>query len=104
MIGQGMQVAKLGIMFPVYCTVYMLSPTSPMGEFMKKPFVKFICHSSSYALFLSKSSHKCENMVLRYELNQRHLIATKSIDPFKYCLTYAACWKEQFINIFQNEV
>ncbi|CAH1159813.1 unnamed protein product, partial [Phaedon cochleariae] len=52
MIGQGFQVAKIGMMFPVYCTIYMLAPTSPMGLFMKKPFVKFICHSTSYAFFL----------------------------------------------------
>ncbi|XP_011298653.1 transient receptor potential protein isoform X2 [Fopius arisanus] len=52
MVGQLVKVAKLGAMFPVYSTIYMLSPTSQMGQFMKKPFVKFICHSSSYAFFL----------------------------------------------------
>ncbi|CAG9767035.1 unnamed protein product [Ceutorhynchus assimilis] len=52
MIGQGIQVAKLGAMFPVYCTVYMIAPNSTMGVFMKKPFVKFIVHSASYGLFL----------------------------------------------------
>ncbi|XP_034190948.1 transient receptor potential [Osmia lignaria lignaria] len=52
MIGQFIEVGKLGAMFPVYSTIYMISPTSPMGLFMKKPFVKFICHSSSYAFFL----------------------------------------------------
>ncbi|CAH1959081.1 unnamed protein product [Acanthoscelides obtectus] len=69
MIGQGMQVAKLGIMFPVYCTVYMMSPTSPMGEFMKKPFVKFICHSSSYAFFLmllGAASQRIEILALEW--------------------------------------
>ena len=55
MIGQFIEIGKLGAMFPVYSTIYMLSPTSPMGLFMKKPFVKFICHSSSYAFFLSES-------------------------------------------------
>nr|XP_050860313.1 transient receptor potential protein isoform X5 [Vespula vulgaris] len=52
MIGQLLEVGKLGAMFPVYSTIYMMSPTSKMGSFMKKPFVKFICHSSSYAFFL----------------------------------------------------
>lgn len=51
---QLLEVAKLGAMFPVYSTIYMLAPTSKMGMFMKKPFVKFICHSSSYAFFLSE--------------------------------------------------
>ncbi|XP_050498132.1 transient receptor potential protein-like isoform X2 [Diabrotica virgifera virgifera] len=53
MIGQGIQVAKIGMMFPVYCMIYMISPTSNMGVFMKKPFVKFIVHSASYAFFLT---------------------------------------------------
>lgn len=54
MVGQLMQVAQLGSMFPIYSTIYMIAPNSEMGKFMKKPFVKFICHSSSYAFFLSK--------------------------------------------------
>lgn len=52
MVGQMFQVAKLGAMFPIYSTIYMLAPNTEMGQFMKKPFVKFICHSSSYAFFL----------------------------------------------------
>lgn len=52
MVGQLTQVAKLGCMFPVYSTIYMIAPNSDMGKFMKKPFVKFICHSTSYATFL----------------------------------------------------
>ncbi|XP_012217873.1 transient receptor potential protein isoform X2 [Linepithema humile] len=52
MVAQLLEVAKLGAMFPVYSTIYMMAPTSQMGLFMKKPFVKFICHSASYAFFL----------------------------------------------------
>ncbi|RLU15644.1 hypothetical protein DMN91_011398 [Ooceraea biroi] len=52
MFAQLLEVAKLGAMFPVYSTIYMMAPTSQMGLFMKKPFVKFICHSASYAFFL----------------------------------------------------
>lgn len=54
MIGQLFQVLRLGAMFPIYCTIYMIAPNSKMGSFMKKPFVKFICHSSSYVLFLGE--------------------------------------------------
>lgn len=54
MMGQMMQVGQMGALFPVYSTVYMMAPTSKMGLFMKKPFVKFICHSASYACFLSE--------------------------------------------------
>lgn len=56
MTGQLIQVAKLGCMYPIYSTIYMIAPNSEMGKFMKKPFVKFICHSSSYATFLRKLS------------------------------------------------
>ncbi|XP_037292191.1 transient receptor potential protein [Manduca sexta] len=68
-IGQCIQVAKLGVMFPVYCTIYMLAPNSEYGRFMKKPFVKFICHSSSYMLFLSLlslASQRAEYVVLEW--------------------------------------
>ncbi|KAH9643810.1 hypothetical protein HF086_002308 [Spodoptera exigua] len=62
-------VAKLGVMFPVYCTIYMLAPNSEYGRFMKKPFVKFICHSSSYMLFLtllSLASQRADYLVLEW--------------------------------------
>ncbi|XP_053616411.1 transient receptor potential protein isoform X2 [Plodia interpunctella] len=68
-VGQCIQVAKLGVMFPVYCTIYMLAPNSEYGRFMKKPFVKFICHSTSYMLFLtllSLASQRAEYLVLEW--------------------------------------
>lgn len=52
LMNQLFEVVKIGAMFPVYCTMYLFLPLSKMGVFMKKPFVKFICHSSSYSLFL----------------------------------------------------
>uniref|UniRef100_A0A1B0CBR7 Transient receptor ion channel domain-containing protein n=1 Tax=Lutzomyia longipalpis TaxID=7200 RepID=A0A1B0CBR7_LUTLO len=67
MVGQLMQVMKLGAMFPVYSVIYMLAPNSQMGKFMKKPFVKFICHSSSYAFFLlllGLASQRVEYLIL----------------------------------------
>ncbi|PSN38237.1 Transient receptor potential protein [Blattella germanica] len=63
------EVAKLGTMFPVYSTIYMLAPTSKMGLFMKKPFVKFICHSTSYAFFLmllSLASQRVEFLLIEW--------------------------------------
>ncbi|XP_041969078.1 transient receptor potential protein isoform X2 [Aricia agestis] len=69
MVGQCIQVAKLGAMFPVYCSIYMMSPESETGQYMKKPFVKFICHSSSYMFFLmllSLASQRAEYLVLEY--------------------------------------
>ncbi|XP_023246118.1 transient receptor potential protein isoform X2 [Copidosoma floridanum] len=52
MIAQLVEVGKLGAQFPVYSTIYMMAPNSPKALFVKKPFVKFIIHSSSYAFFL----------------------------------------------------
>ena len=49
-------VLKLACLFPFYSCIYMIAPNSKMGLFVKKPFVKFIFHSSSYAFFLRKSS------------------------------------------------
>ncbi|KAK9680093.1 Ankyrin repeats (3 copies) [Popillia japonica] len=69
LLGQLMQVSQMAIMFPVYCTIYMLAPSSPMGLFMKKPFVRFICHSSSYAFFLmllGAASQRVEVLLLEW--------------------------------------
>uniref|UniRef100_A0A1A9VFI0 Transient receptor ion channel domain-containing protein n=1 Tax=Glossina austeni TaxID=7395 RepID=A0A1A9VFI0_GLOAU len=49
---QIMEVAKLGCMFPINSMNYLLAPESDAGKFMRKPFVKFISHSSSYMFFL----------------------------------------------------
>jgi transient receptor potential cation channel subfamily C member 4 len=54
MVGQCFQVAQLAASFPMYCSIYMMAPNSERGKFMKKPFVKFITHSASYAFFLSE--------------------------------------------------
>lgn len=34
----------------------MLCSSSYIGSFLKKPFVKFVCHSASYGLFLSNEN------------------------------------------------
>ncbi|KAF1763462.1 hypothetical protein GCK72_011728 [Caenorhabditis remanei] len=43
----------LGMMsFPLFSLVYLLAPHSSMGQFAKKPFIKFLSHSGSYIFFL----------------------------------------------------
>lgn len=54
MVKQLLEVIKLGSFFPIYSLIYMIAPNSPKALFIKKPFVKFILHSSSYIFFLSK--------------------------------------------------
>lgn len=42
----------IGLLFPVFSIVYLLAPKSTLGLFIKKPFIKFICHTASYLTFL----------------------------------------------------
>uniref|UniRef100_A0A8C4S0H8 Transient receptor potential cation channel, subfamily C, member 4b n=1 Tax=Erpetoichthys calabaricus TaxID=27687 RepID=A0A8C4S0H8_ERPCA len=42
----------IGIMFPVFSLCYLLAPKSRFGLFIRKPFIKFICHTASYLTFL----------------------------------------------------
>ncbi len=42
----------IGLLFPVFSLVYLLAPKSTLGTFIKKPFIKFICHTASYLTFL----------------------------------------------------
>ncbi|KAM6986807.1 short transient receptor potential channel 4a [Aplochiton taeniatus] len=42
----------IGLLFPVFSICYLLAPTSRHGHFIRKPFIKFICHTASYLTFL----------------------------------------------------
>ncbi|XP_025422859.1 transient receptor potential protein isoform X1 [Sipha flava] len=69
MVGQMIEVGKLGAMFAMYGSMYMLNPESKMGQLMKKPFIKFVCHSSSYAFFLTLlalASQRAEFLALEW--------------------------------------
>ncbi|XP_057378042.1 transient receptor potential protein-like [Daphnia carinata] len=52
-LGQIIDTIKIAAKFPIYSMLYMIAPASDKGSFIKKPFVKFICHSASYLFFLS---------------------------------------------------
>ncbi|KAL0125769.1 hypothetical protein PUN28_004670 [Cardiocondyla obscurior] len=43
---------KTAILFPFYCIVYYLMPESKTGQLMRRPFMKFLVHASSYLFFL----------------------------------------------------
>ncbi|EDS34605.1 transient receptor potential channel [Culex quinquefasciatus] len=49
---QALEIVRIGILFPVFSFSYILAPHSPIGQTMRKPFIKFICHSASYFTFL----------------------------------------------------
>lgn len=55
-LGQIMETLKIAVQFPIHSMLYMIAPTSEKGKFIKKPFVKFICHSASYLFFLCKKN------------------------------------------------
>ncbi|XP_058132903.1 short transient receptor potential channel 4 [Dasypus novemcinctus] len=42
----------VGLLFPVFSVCYLVAPKSPLGLFIRKPFIKFICHTASYLTFL----------------------------------------------------
>lgn len=44
--------AFTGLLFPVFSLFYLLFPKSRYGLFIRKPFIKFICHTASYLTFL----------------------------------------------------
>ncbi|XP_072376779.1 transient receptor potential-gamma protein-like [Diabrotica undecimpunctata] len=52
MVLQALEIVRIGILFPVFSMAYIVAPHSVVGQTMRKPFIKFICHSASYFLFL----------------------------------------------------
>lgn len=47
-------IVKVALLFPFYCTLYMIAPETKTGKLMRKPFMKFLIHASSYLFFLRK--------------------------------------------------
>ena len=49
---QGLEVCRMGLLFPVFSICYIICPWWSFSQTMRKPFIKFICNSSSYFTFL----------------------------------------------------
>ncbi|XP_033153959.1 transient-receptor-potential-like protein isoform X2 [Drosophila mauritiana] len=45
-------IAQVAVLFPLYCLIYMCAPNCRTGQLMRKPFMKFLIHASSYLFFL----------------------------------------------------
>ncbi|KAL8569260.1 hypothetical protein ACOMHN_029881 [Nucella lapillus] len=43
---------SIAFTFPILSLLYLLAPTSSLGRIIRKPFIKFIVHQSSYLCFL----------------------------------------------------
>jgi len=52
MILQGLEVCRIGLLFPLFSLCYIFCPWVSISQVMRKPFIKFICNSSSYFTFL----------------------------------------------------
>ena len=52
---QGLEICRIGILFPIYSLCYVVCPWANFSQSMRKPFIKFICNSASYFFFLCKS-------------------------------------------------
>ncbi|XP_034538719.1 short transient receptor potential channel 4-like isoform X2 [Notolabrus celidotus] len=42
----------IGLLYPLFAFCYLIAPKSRYGLFIRKPFIKFICHTASYLTFL----------------------------------------------------
>ncbi|KAE8287273.1 Short transient receptor potential channel 4 [Larimichthys crocea] len=42
----------IGLLYPAFALCYLIAPKSRYGLFIRKPFIKFICHTASYLTFL----------------------------------------------------
>lgn len=66
---QSLQTIKIGMLFPVYSVAYIVAPHSEFGRTLRKPFIKFICHSASYVTFLFLlilASQRIETVVVEW--------------------------------------
>lgn len=45
-------IIKTALLFPFYCTIYFFTPNTSIGHTIRRPFMKFLVHASSYLFFL----------------------------------------------------
>ena len=71
-VGQLVETSKIAAKFPILSMIYMVAPNSDTGQFIKKPFVKFICHSASYLFFLC--TYISEQSLIRLSCSKKGFI------------------------------
>ena len=57
MVLQFLEVCRIGLLFPFFSICYIVCPWASFSQKLRKPFIKFICSSSSYFTFLCKYFH-----------------------------------------------
>lgn len=65
-------ICLIALLFPFFSLIYLIMPHSRIGKILRQPFIKFICHSASYVLFLCT--------YFRFSLSQTFFLK-------KYCAT-----------------
>ena len=65
----------IGFTFPLLSLFYLFAPKSRFGKLIRKPFIKFICHSASYITFLGEFCwlYNIKNRELIFEYITSHL-------------------------------
>ncbi|KAL1509539.1 hypothetical protein ABEB36_004254 [Hypothenemus hampei] len=67
-------IVKVALLFPIYCLMYTLAPETSTGKWMRKPFMKFLIHASSYFFFLLLLilvSLRADDVVMEYFISER---------------------------------
>lgn len=61
MLLQALEMARIGALFPLHAAAYIAAPHSAPGRTLRKPFIKFLCHSASYFMFLCECIRPLSN-------------------------------------------
>jgi hypothetical protein len=91
---QVLQIILIGTLFPVLSLAYTIAPYSSLGKFIRKPFIKFICHSASYITFLSKKHSQFSRLLLTFPaiLNSiAHTCFTTNWNWFIWIVIFRRC-------------
>lgn len=74
MILQGLEVCRIGLLFPFFSLAYIICPWMSFSQKLRKPFIKFICTSASYFTFLFLlilASQRIEVFIAEWFQNER---------------------------------
>ncbi|KAE8743870.1 hypothetical protein FOCC_FOCC009501, partial [Frankliniella occidentalis] len=83
MVLQALEIIRIGAMFPLFSTVYVIAPHSGVGQTLRKPFIKFLCHAASYFTFLFLlilASQRIESVISEWLFGADPLISDDNHD------------------------
>ena len=86
MILQGLEVVRIGLLFPFFSMAYIICPWIGFSQKLRKPFIKFICTSASYFTFLCKT-------LFHAFFCQKIQIQNSNMPKIKFLLKLSFCTK-----------